>query len=302
MLFAFADLQPRYIYALIEPTNFLLGYEYNDLLKPTCYIGVAKDPFADVSDLINKASRNRNKLSTWLQELDGILEARPELVILESTISTYTHGDAHKILKAWRWAGYLAGYNLVSNQRSYYSQENFHQENLTVREMAIDREVTVGSHTLSVFKNILGLQSHKRTIASIKPYFGYSLVCDNGSIHYYEAQEERSEALKQYMDNREARRIEKDPVQYKQHLAIVDERAERCHPLKLAKWKARPIIKEASSWEKLEEELWEWRWTIHRLPRGGVLFNGKYPVRLKKIHPDFALEKLEERFGQVLMG
>lgn len=300
MSFPFTDLQPWYIYMLKEPFNPFLAGKYNDHIKPSCYIGVAKDPFAEVSDFINKASRKRGSLSTWLRELTGILEVHPDLLILESTVSTYTPGDALKILKAWRWAAYVSGYQLRSRQHQYYRLENFFEETDSYQDLIADRYYTMKA--VPVYKKIMGWATHKQTINSINPYFPYSLVLDDESLIYFDTQEERSIALDQYLDERDDWTIPENSEQYKQHLAIVDEKASRKHPLTLAKWKARPIFEEANSWGELKEKLWEWRWTLHRLPRGAVLFNGKYRVRLKEINPALALEKLEKRFGQPLMG
>ncbi|SHG69820.1 hypothetical protein SAMN05443144_1471 [Fodinibius roseus] len=282
---------------LKEPFNPLLAEKYNDHTKPSCYIGAAKDPFEEVSDFTNKAFRNKGNLSMWLRELKGVLNVYPDLIILESTVSTYTSGDALKLLKAWRWAAYISGYHLRSNQQQYYRPENYFEETDSHQDLVAERYYTINA--VPVYKKIMGWTTHKQTTSSIKPYFPYSLVLDDESLRYFDTREERLRALDKYLNERDDWTIPENPKQYKQHLAIVDEKASRKHPLTLAKWKARPILEKATSWKELKEELWAWRWTIHPQPRGGILFNGKYRVRLKKINLSVALEKLNQRLGQL---
>ena len=291
----YSNLDDQYIFILLEPTGTL----QDEQLKPACYLGVAHDPFAEVSDLLTNAGSRSNLLSRWLRELMGMTDNSPDLLILESTISTYTNGDAMKILKAWRWAAWIAGYQLLSNQRNFYNEQtrikisNKHKQLIKKRIPAVK--------SLQYYQRESDSQSHSSTLESINPQLGYSLVLDEENFKYFNSKAERSKAIKKYLKNKKDHTIPKNPQQHKEHIAIVEERAGRRHPLKLAKWKARPIFEAARNWKELKEKLWEWRWTIHPLPRGAVLFDGKYPSRLKDIKPEFALEKLEERFGTALV-
>ncbi|NGP90179.1 hypothetical protein [Fodinibius halophilus] len=290
----YSNLDEQYIFVLLEPTGTLQDQQ----LKPACYLGAAHDPFAQVSDLLNNASNRSNLLSRWLRELVGVTDNSPDLLILESTISTYTDGDAKKVLKAWRWAAWIAGYQLLSNQRSFYNEQNRTKIADKHNQLIKKRMPTVKS--FQYYQQDSDSQSHSYTVESINPHLGYSLVTDEEDFKYFNSKSERSKAIKQYLKNKMDYTIPKNPQQHKEHIAIVEEKAGRRHPLKLAKWKARPIFEAASSWKELKEKLWEWRWTIHPLPRGAVLFDGKYPSRLKDIKPKFALERLEEKFGPIL--
>lgn len=283
-------MRERYVYMLVSPPR--ITYLENE--KPVCYIGESFDPFERYKTHIQPSQARSSLKAKWISYLKEKKDTKPRLLILESTVSTFTHGDSLRAEKAWHWCAWKFGYHLALPGGGRFNEDNF----LTVTDgykQLIDERL---SSMKEIKDGINSIQTHESSIDSIQPYYGFSLITNDGAFIRCSSRDDRKQQLKKYSYATKDWRVSKSPEQYEAHREVLKKRARPGNPEKIAKWKAKPIFREASSWDELKRKLWDWRWTIHSNPRGGVLFDGKYPVSLKKIGDRFTISKLELRFGE----
>ena len=283
-------MRERYVYMLASPPG--ITYLEND--KPVCYIGETFDPFKRYQTHLQPSQAKSSLKATWINYLKEKKDTRPRLLILESTVSTYTHGDSLRAEKAWHWCAWKCGYHLALPGGGRFNKDNF----LTVTD-EYKQLINERLNLMKEIKNdIYSIQTHESSIDSIQPYYGFSLITNDGAFIRCSSRDDRKKQLKKYSYATKDWRVPKNPKQHAAHKEILKKRNKERSPEKVAKWIAKPIFREASSWDELKRKLWDWRWTIHSNPRGGILFDGEYPVPLKKIGDGFTISNLELRFGE----
>lgn len=279
----------RFIYALFDASN----QRPTKMTRPCCYVGEAYDPYKRFWQHIKLQQEEIFKLkSEWIKKLksDG---REPDFAILESIISTYTSGDSLTAEKAWLWAAYLDGYQLLLPKYERFNPDNI--SNLSPN----DKELIEQRRPFNRFLEAGKIQTTpKQKLTDLTPSFGYTLVTNSGAFICSKSREERNKKMCVFRETTDDWEIADNQGQYKEHREILSARKRMGKPLDLARWIAKPIIRNSDNWVDLKNELWEWRWTIRRLPRGAVLHDGKSKVRLSKIAPECSLDALEIRFGE----
>ena len=283
-------MKERYVYMLVSPP----GITYLENGKPVCYIGESSNPFKRYKTHLQPSQARSYLKKTWINYLRKDKDTKPNLLILESTVSTYTHGDSLRAEKAWHWCAWQCGYHLALPGKGRFNRKNFLKVSDKYKYL-INARI---SSMREIKDNTDIIQTHEFNIDSIQPYYGFSLITNDGTFIRCTSRDERKTQIKKHPYATKDWRVSKKPEQYEAHREILNERARPGKPIDIAKWKAKPIFLEAKSWDELKRRLWDWRWTIHSNPRDGILFDGKYPVPLKKIDSRLSLNKLEMRFGE----
>lgn len=280
--------QEFFIYILFEPK----AIDFNPPGGPAGFLGVSPHPLKAYQTHLDRAG-GQQQPGQWIQQMQDLCEAKPTMKILESVRSAYTRNDKYSLLEIWRWVATASGFQLQAH--------NIDVDNGYDRLLSMPTINRLFSLRFSDdVRYCTQVTTHEDDHDSIQPLFGHTLITVDEQVLTFPKRSHREKVLQEVLEQEEDWKVPENPEQREKHLEIIDERAKRQHPAILAKQYATSIFKQANSWTELKQGLWKWRWTVHRSPRGAVLFDGKYPTRLKDIHPEFALENLEQRFGESL--